>query len=260
MRRIIIIGTALAVLGGGAAAWASSSDPNTYSGSISVSPKKAGSAKKPVALSWTQTINASSKSSSTNAAPLTDIKTWIYGFKVDTKLAPTCSSSKIEANYKSCPSKSLVASGTVTSELGPTSRDPAESENCGPLTLNVYNGGKNYVWYFFIVPTPETCPGASTGSAQPYKGSFSRSGKDLVLNVPLPPDVSTNAANIGLYASLEHEKLVWKKIPGKSQGKKIGYFSTVACQAGKRPYKVTYTDTTNGTNKFSTTESGKAAC
>jgi hypothetical protein len=260
LKKLIIIGTAIAVLGSGAAAWASSSDPNTYGGSISVSPATAGSVKKPVIDGWTQTINVSSNQTNKDSAPLTDIKTWIYGLTVRTKLEPTCSSAKIEANYSSCPGKSLVATGQVTSRLGAPNRNPSQSENCGPLTLNVYNGGKNYVWFFFIVPSPASCPGASTGSATPYKGFFSRSNGNLVLNVPLPKDVSTDAANLGLYASLTNEHLVWKKITKKVNGKKVGYFSSVGCKHHKRPWKVTYTDTTNGSNSFSTTKSGKLAC
>jgi hypothetical protein len=261
LRRIIIIGTAAAVLGSGAAAWASASDPNNYGGSISVAPAKAGSAKKPVIDGWTQTITVSSAQPGLDSAPLKDIKTWIYGLKVNTKLAPTCSSSKIESSSGTgCPGKSLVASGTVTSRLGTSDRNPSTSENCGPLKLHVYNGGKNFVWFFFIVPGPTYCPGAHTGSAAPYKGTFSRSNGSLVLNVPLPGDVSTNAANIGSYASLTNEHLVWKKITKKVKGKKLGYFSSVGCKAGKRPWKVTYTDTTNGSDRNSSTKSGKLTC
>lgn len=260
MRRIIIIGTLLAVLGGSAVALAAG-DPNTYSGSISVSPAKAGKAKKPVIDGWTQTINVKSAQSGLTAAPLKDIKTWIYGLKVNTKLVPTCSQSTIESSLGTACQKSIVASGTVTSTLGPSNRNPSQAANCGPLKLNVYNGGKNHVWFFFIVPatTPPACP-APTGSAQPYQGTFSRSHGNLVLDVPLPGDVSTNAGGLGLYASLIHEHLVWKKITKKVKGKKVGYFSSVGCKAGKRPFKVTYTDTTNGTDRNSTTQSGKMHC
>ncbi|HWD84409.1 MAG TPA: hypothetical protein VG321_01580 [Solirubrobacteraceae bacterium] len=262
MRRIIIIGIAIAVLGSGAAAWASSTDPNNYSGSsVSVSPAKAGKAKRPVIDAWTQTIKVSSNQAGLDSAPLKDIKTWIYGLKVNSKVAKTCSSSKIETNYLSCPGKSLVASGSVTSRLGTPDRNPSTSTNCGPLTLNVYNGGKNFVWFFFIVSGgPASCPGAHTGSAAPYKGTFSRSNGNLVLNVPLPPDVSTDAANIGAYASLTNEHLVWKKLTKRINGKRVGYFSSVGCKAGKRPIKVTFTDTTNGSNRFSTTKTGKLTC
>lgn len=261
MRRIIIIGTALAAMAGGTAASASS-DPNNYTGSISVSPAKAGKPKKPVIDSWTQTINVTSANPSLSAAPLTDIKTWIYGLTVTSKVAPTCSSAKIESTSGTkCPGRSLVASGTVSSRLA--SPDRTSSVNCGPLTLNVYNGGKNFVWFFFIVSHgPASCPGAHTGSAAPYKGTFTRSHGNLVFNVKLPPDVSTNAANIGAFAGLTSEHLVWKKLTKRINGKKVGYFSSVGCKAGKRPWKVTYTDTTSSsrTTAGSTTQSGKLSC
>ena len=260
MRRIIIIGVAIAVLGSAAAAWASSSDPNTYGGSISVSPAKAGKPKRPVIDGWTQNIAVSSNQTNKTAAPLTDIKTWIYGLTVNTKLEPTCSSSKIENSLGTgCPGKSLVASGTVQSTLGASSRNPNQSEPCD-VNLRVFNGGKNYVWFFFISPSLAQCP-APTGSAHPYKGTFSRSHGNLVLNVPLPPDVSIMAGGLpNTYASLDNEHLVWKKITKRVKGKKVGYFSSVGCKAGKRPWKVTYTDTTNASNSFSTTKSGKLTC
>ncbi len=262
MRRIIIISSLLAVFGGSAVALAATSDPNSYHGSaLTVAPKKAGTARKPVPVGWVQTIKVQSNQANKNAAPLKDIKTTIYGFKVDTKLEPTCSSSTIESTRGTgCKAKSLVASGTVTSKLGPSNRNPNQSETCGPLKLNVYNGGKNFVNFFFIVPTPASCPGAMTGSAAPYRGTFSRSGKNLILDVPLPPDVSTNAANLGLYSALTYEHLVWKKITKKVKGKTVGYFGTVGCKAGKRPVKVKFTDTTNSTNRYSTTVSSKVAC
>jgi hypothetical protein len=252
LRRIIIIGTVLAAFGGGAAALAAA-DANTYGGSISFSPTKAGSAHKPIPIGWKQTITAKSNQAGLNAAPLKDIKTTIYGLTVDTKLLPTCSNSKIESSGGTgCPSKSLVATGTVQSQLGPPSRQ-GPTVACDPI-LHVYNGGKNYVWEFFIVPNEQACP-AQTGSATPYKGKFTRSGKNLILNVPLPPDVSTDAGGLGLDASLVHEQLNWKKVTKKVKGKTVGYFATVGCKAHKRPFKVKYTDTTG-----SSTITGKAKC
>jgi hypothetical protein len=260
LRRIIILGTALAVLLAVATAWATT-DPNTYAGSsLAFTPKVKGTAKKPVPVGWTEVINAASNQSGFNTAPLTDIKTTIYGIKVNSKAAPTCPISKIAPpNYdKNCPSKSLVASGTVQSALGSPSRT-GQTIPCDP-DLHVYNGGKNTVVFFFTVPTAGACATATTGSAAPYKGTFSKSGKNLVLNVPLPPDISTNAANLGLYASLQHQNLVWKKITKKIKGKKVGFFSSFACKAGRRPYSTKFTDTTNGTTKYTTNVPGSDKC
>lgn len=259
LRRIIIIGTALAILAGATAAWAAS-DPNTYSGKVSVAPTKAGSSHKPVTVGWTQTINVSSAQSGHNAAPLKDIYTKIYGFKVNTKTRPTCSASKIE-NAKSdsvCPGRAMIASGSVQSELGPSTRQ-GPTTPCDPL-LHVWNGGGNKAIFFFVISGTHQCAGLQTGAANPYTGTFSKSGKYMVLNVPLPPDVSTEAGNIpGAYASLTHEQLNWKKLTGKVKGKTVGFFSSVGCKAHKRPFTVKYTDT-DGSTQYSTTQSGKAKC
>lgn len=263
MRRIIIIGTALAVLIAVATAWATTADPNTYAGSsLAFTPKVKGTAKKPAPVGWTEVINAASTQPGINTAPLTNIKTTIYGIKVNSKATPICPISKIvQPNYdKNCPSKSLVAKGTVQSVLGsPSGKTSDGYVPCDP-DLHVYNGGKNKVVFFFVVPTPGACATATTGSAAPYVGTFSKSGKNLVLNVPLPPDISTNAANEGLYASLQHQHLVWKKVTRKVKGKKIAYFSSFACKAGKRPYSTKFTDTTNGTTKYTATLRGSDRC
>lgn len=253
MRRMIIIGSVLAVFGGGAAALAAT-DANTYGGSLSVSPNnKAGTARNPIPVSWKQTITAKSNQAGYNAAPLKDIKTTMYGLKVNTGIIPTCSSAKIESSLGTgCPKRSLIASGSVQSQLGSATRQ-GPTAACDP-NLRVFNGGHNHIWFFFIVPTPQACP-AQTGSAAPYKGTFSRSGKNLILDVPLPADVSTNAGGLGVYASLTHEALSYKKITKKVHGKTVGYFSTIGCKVHKRPFTVKYTDTTG-----SSTVSGKMPC
>ena len=79
MRRLVIIGTALAVLVGATAAYAAFS--NSYGGTkVFWSPKKAGSPAKPVPVGETEVLKASSSTIGNRAAPLTDIKTSFYGW------------------------------------------------------------------------------------------------------------------------------------------------------------------------------------
>ena len=92
MRRIIIIGTALAALVFAAAAYAF---VNSYAGTaMKFSPNKTGSKKKPAALGWTQTLAAANNTSGDRAAPLIDIKTLMYGIKVDQKDFAKCSATE----------------------------------------------------------------------------------------------------------------------------------------------------------------------
>ena len=82
MRRTIIIGTAIAMLVGASAAFASF---NTYSAGFKFSPTKAGTSSKPVTVGFLQTLGAGGTSGN-RAAPLTDLKTTIYGIKANGKL------------------------------------------------------------------------------------------------------------------------------------------------------------------------------
>jgi len=252
LRQIIIIGTALAVLAGASAAFAAGA-LNSYTASFSFSPTSAGSAKSPVPVGFVQTLGAASTTPGTRAAPLVDIKTTIYGLTANAQDFPTCSPTKIEANHllwnKACPKGSLVASGPVSSILGPPTPLSLAGSPCHPF-LSVYNGGKGLLVYFFSV-TPQApghiCVGLKTGiSSLPYLGHVKQVGKNLVQDVPLPPDVSTNAGNIGAYAALIGETLHWNKLTTKVHGKTVGFQSSVACKGNKRPWSVIYTSVDQG--------------
>ena len=237
MRRLIITGTALAVLVGASAAYAVSYF-NNYSGTKLVfAPKVAGSSSKPAGIGETEILKAGAPTGD-RAAPLTDIKTTVYGMRANGAKLPKCTDAMIEANKtlydKACPKGSLIAQGPVHSLLGPSS-DPSASKGtaCNPY-LHVYNGGKSTQVFFFTTDATHQCAGLRTGATAPYDGHISYKGKNMVVNVPLPPDISNKVANqVGLYGSLITETLIWPK--------STHYASSVACSNGKRPYSVQYT-------------------
>ena len=67
---------------------------------------------------------------------------------------------------------------------------------CNPF-LHVYNGGKGkLVFFFVIIPPKYTCATLKTGASAPYSGTVTQQGKNLVIDVPLPPDVSTSAGGL----------------------------------------------------------------
>lgn len=257
MRRMIIGLTALAVLVAATAAFAASSG-NTYTAKLSFSPKAAGSKSHPVAVGQ-KLLYTAKGAPGRNAAPLIDIKTTVYGLAVNPKALPTCSIQKITAaqSDKSCPKRSLVASGSIEAKIGPTSLQGGFA--CDPL-LHVYNGGGNTVVYFFVIAPGHVCGPVLTGAVPPYKGYYHTAGKNLILDVPLPPDASTNAGNLGLYGSLEKETLTWFKLSGKVGGKTVPYTASVACKAGKRPYAVKFTATDSSGKKQSKTITGSDKC
>jgi hypothetical protein len=238
LRRLTIIGTALAVLVGASAAYAVSHF-NSYPGTKLVfAPKVAGTSKKPAAIGETEILKASAPSGD-RAAPLINIKTTVYGLKANGGKLPKCTDKMIEANTtlydKACPKGSLIASGPVHALLGPAN-DPSMSKgtNCNPF-LHVYNGGPKTQVFFFTTDATHQCAGLRTGATAPYDGHISYKGKNMVVNVPLPPDISNKVANQpGLYGSLITETLIWPK--------STHYTSSVACGKGhKRPYSVQYT-------------------
>ncbi len=254
MRRIVVIGTALTVLLAAATAYAATSGLNTYSAKIGFSPNKAGSGKAPSAIAFTESYKATGTGGD-RTAPLTDIKTKIYGLKVNTKGKPTCSQAKI-ANAHSdavCPKGALIATGSITAILGPISSPSASTPGtipCNPQ-LHAWNGGPGKIVFFFVVQAPaHTCGPIQTGGVPPFTGSVKTVGKNLVQDTPVPGYVSFPLT--GVEGSLTGETLHFAK----------AYNSSVACKKGKRPYSVSFsaesapgsapeTQTVTGTSKCS---------
>jgi hypothetical protein len=264
LRRIVVIATALAVLVGAVAAYAASGGINTYTATVKFAPNKAGSGKAPAAIAFTQKYVAGGTNGN-RTAPLTDIKTTLYGVKATPKGFPTCSEAKIAAAHSDtgCPHGALLATGAITAILGPIA-DPSTSDPnqipCNPL-LHAWNGGGGKIVFFFIDQAPNhTCGPILTGAVGPFVGTAKQVGKNLVQNTPIPASVSFPLS--GVEGSLTSETLHWLKVTRKVHGKTVAYNASVACKKGKRPYSVTFTaesapgaapqtDTVTGTQKCS---------
>jgi hypothetical protein len=232
MRRIIIIGTALAALGLAVSAYAATN--NTYTASASFSPNKAGSAKSPSPIGFKIALTASGTGGN-RTAPLTNITNTLYGLTSNGKSFPTCSLSKIAnaKNDSSCPKAALVATGGLTAVLGPAS-NPSTTAQATPCARNidVWNAGQGKLVYFFTGP-PSTCGGLGTGSVGPFPATLKVKSGTLTLDVPIPNSVSFPVP--GLQGSLLTEHLSFKKQTVKVKGKTIPFFASVGCKSGKRP-------------------------
>lgn len=243
MKRIIIIGTALAVLVGASAAYAAF---NSYGGtSLTFTPKAVGSKKAPAPVALTEVLKANAPAGD-RAAPLTNIKVTIYGLVADGKDFPKCTDAMIEANKTkydaACPKGSLVGQAPVHSLLGPAN-DPSAAKGtaCNPLE-HIYNGGPGKIVFFFVNNAAHQCATLRTGDTAPWDGTAKQVGPNLVVNVPLPPDISDKVANqVGLYGSLITETETWFKLSKVVKGHRVGYQASVACKGGKRPWSVQYT-------------------
>lgn len=258
MRRIIIAGTALAVLVGASVAVAATL--NTYTAKLTFKPSKAGSSKKPSPIGFSEVYTAANDTAGNRAAPLIDIKTTIYGLRSNAKNFPTCNGTQITARKSDsfCPKKALVATGPVKALLGDSSLKGMGSP-CNPF-LHVWNGGKGKLWFFFTTNPTHTCGGLTTGATAAYPGFVKQKGKNLVTDVPLPPDVSSSVAGIpNFYGSLIMQDLTFKKLTTKVKGKTVGYNESFACNKGKRPYSVAFT-ATSPSGKETKTVKGSAKC
>jgi hypothetical protein len=239
---------------------------NSYNATITSKQNGPGTAKKPVAMGFVQKLAAKNVSGNTapNAAPLIDIKVTLPKVKFNTKGFPVCSAATIAkaGTDAGCPKGALFASGPVTGQLyapksatNPTVGTPVP---CDPV-LDSWNAGNGKVTNFFKIPAGHQCSGLVTGSVAPWVGSLKESGTTLTYDTPLPPPVSTNAGNLGVYSALVAETITFNKLTTKVGGKLVPFFESVGCVAGKRPYTVTFTATDGATKQVSTV-TGKSAC
>jgi len=165
----------------------------------------------------------------------------------------------VQKTDKFCPKKALVATGPVSAKLGSPALTEAGTAPCNPF-LQVWNGGKGKLWFFFTTNATHQCAGLRTGQTAAYPATVKQVGKNLVTNVPLPPDVSTSVANhANFYGSLLVEKLTFSKTTIKKGGKTYGFQSSFACKHGKRPYSVSFT-AVSGSQKETKTVSDSATC
>ena len=258
MRRLVLIATALGVLVAAATAYAA---VNSYTATIKVVPKAAGSVKKPAPVGYTEDLTAKSTTAGNRAAVLTDIKTTIYGFRADGKDFKQCSANKIDTAHTDagCPKGSMVASGYITASVGAANDFTSAGAPCDPL-LHVYNSGQGKLTFFFVDQGTHQCLGGAlkTGSVPAYPGTYKVVGKNLVVDVPVPKYVSFPAP--GLAGSLETEHLVWAKMTKQVHGKNVAAISSVGCQHKKRPYSVAYTASNGSGGSETDVVKGSAPC
>jgi hypothetical protein len=263
LRRIALIAVAVGMLVAASAAYAAT-QINTYTAKMSFTSKGAGTASKPKPIGYTENLTAKGTGGNRTAI-LEDITTKIYGLTADQKDFPTCSLSAISAagNDTVCPKGALVASGWITAQVGSPTNFQSPAAPCDPA-LDVWNSGAGKMTFFFVDTPAHNCNalGLKTGSTGPYPATVKKSGKFLVVDVPIPSFINRP---LGLAGSLETEHLVWTHASKKVKGKTVASLASVACQGKKRPFSVTFKanlpgPTGTGGVTQSKTVSGSAAC
>jgi hypothetical protein len=194
------------------------------------------------------------------AAPLIGLDFTIGGLKINPGPFPTCSEAKILAakSDTGCPKGAEVATGTVSAALGDNTL-AGPGTPCTPL-LDVWNAGHDNLVFFFVVEGTHQCGGLQTGAAAPWLGSARTKGGALLIHTPLPPDVSTNAGNIGAYGSLQGETLNWFKLTKKVGHKVIPFIASTGCSHGARPFTVGYTATDAAGEMLTSSVTGSGKC
>jgi hypothetical protein len=255
LKRIVLVATAAAMLIAATVAFAAT-PYNTYKATLSFNPGSSGTAKKPVKTAFTQKFVVTAGTSGNRAGILLNIKTTVYGLKVNVKGLPTCTIGTITAagTDAKCPKGALVAKGSINAVLG-SSSDLTTGAAVGPCNpnLDVWNAGQGKLAFFFVptaAGTPHACLNGAIkqGQVPPYPGTYKQSGKNLLVNVPIPATV--NFPSQGLVGSLESETLKWS-----SQG-----ITSVACKGNKRPYANAFTATLPQQANQTTNVSGSAPC
>jgi hypothetical protein len=261
LRRILVIVTALVVLGAAATAYAAI---NTYQATLSFTSKAPGSASKPVPIGFTQSYQATGTNGNRTAV-LTKIVTKVYGLTVDSKDFPTCSLSSIATAQTDakCPKKAEFATGAITAVLGSAGNFATAGQACDPQ-LDTWNSGPGKLTFFFVDTPAHECLGGAlhTGQVGPYPATYSTQGKYLIVTVPVPSyvDYPLGAAG-GLAGSLTSETLHWLQVTAKAHGKTVAAISAVGCLKGKRPYATTFTATLPTSGQTETVSvPGTAAC
>src|SRR5947209_7706270 len=148
-RKALTITTLVALLVGATAAYAAGGF-NNYSGTNQTFSKGVGSKKKPVGISFKQTLVAANADSTKAAAVLTHITVKTYGIVSNASKFPTCDGRKFTTlkSDKQCAKLSKFASGHVQSLLGDPTLSKSNRTPCNP-DLDVFNAGHNKLWFFF---------------------------------------------------------------------------------------------------------------
>jgi hypothetical protein len=234
---------------------------NTYQATYSFKGSK-GSASKPAPLSFQQTISVAAVTAGDRTGILHQITTQISGVNFNTKGFPTCTVAQMEKTQPTsdtaCPKKALIATGSIKATLGPPASFAAtEGTPCDPL-LQVWNGGKGKLIFFFVDTASHQCLGGqiTTGAVPPWTASYKQAGSKLDVTIPIPNTVDYPLGISGnVVGSLSYNNLHWIS---QSMGSKYDITST-GC-SGKRAYTFGFTASLPSAGTETKSLSGSTSC
>jgi hypothetical protein len=243
--RIILLGAAVALVAGAAAAYAATS--LTYS--VNVTPTKAGTVAKPRNVGLHTTILANGSNPSTTS------KTVLYfdkNIKLNGKLFKSCSQATLlsDAGPSACPKGSKIGSGTATGHVPATIVSPATNI---PLTVTAYNGpsGKKIELYVKSAPGSFNIQTVLEGTVGSSSGLY---GKTLTVNIPAAVQqpipglfVALTKFDTTINATTKIKKRVTVHHKHKTITVSVGYLESTGCPASKAyNFKAAFTFANNG--------------
>jgi hypothetical protein len=255
LKRLTIgIVTALAML---LAAGSAIAAIDTYSGGYTFKGKP-GSRSRPTALSFNQHFRLKAANPGSLTGIVSKVKTEISGVKVDARGFPTCSARHVnnwkKASYASvCNKRALVASGSITAQLGTATNFTPQGLNCDPV-LYVWNAGRGKLTFFFETTKTHQCLGGqiTTGQTPAFTARYRQKGNNLLVTIPVPRAVT----HIGPYlASVSSEHLKWRSTTDNGHRDIL----STGCH-GKRHFSYTFSATAPNQPAETKTIRGAARC
>ena len=248
MRRVAILATAVFALAIAAVAYAQTQQ-NTYKVTGSVTPTKAGSKDKPVAVK----VNFNYQVGEANGLQPAAIKRYkisLYGVRsVNGDKFKKCTADQINAagnNDSGCPSAALVGKGTIDNFVY-SDNDP--SGQSGGFTckksLAIYNSGKGKGALFVYGPADQ-CGGVAALPAFPIS-YVTGEGGGTALQFDVPPTVLHPIQGLTVAVRSVQSTILQRTVT--KSGKKYGYYESIKCKGKQRPIQVTFTPEKGATAK-----------
>jgi hypothetical protein len=236
MRKVaVLVVVAATVLVGAVVAFGQQTNKYTVTGSVS--PTKKGSKAKPQPVK----VKFAYQVSEATGKPPAAVKTYkidVYGVRSNSRVAPTCASSKFSSGSDAtCPAGARIGSGQVQSVVYQTSNPQSQGAIQCTKQLRVYNSGPNKAVLYLFGPGSQ-CGGVGQSFVIPAK-YVRGSGGGTALTFTVPPNVLHPVA--GLTVSVISTQSTIQITTKKIKGVRHGYYESIACQGSRRPIKVTFT-------------------
>lgn len=215
---------------------------------MSVSPSKAGTSKKPKAVTRLKLDIANNQASQTTASKI-EIS-FPKTLRFNTKGFTTCSAAKLEASGpSSCSSKSRLGGGTASAVVNPTSASPA------PLAFkNTFFVGSATSLNIFLTQTGGDVAKVLIGKISRAGGAYGQK-----LTIAIPADLQQPAPNV--FSALSDIETSLSGTTG-SGSKKHSFLESTGCSGGKYGFqsKLTYAPNPNPPASSTSTATDTVTC